>query len=334
MTTAVIIVNWHGAADTEACITSLRAADPPPTSIIVVENGSTDGSLPRLQQWAQSQAIPLHTVSEDPATWPPPPPGGVVLIASTTNRGFSGGNNLGLAFAARDPRIHYFLLLNNDATVRADYFARLDDAIRARPDAALLSGTIYEMARPDVVWYAGGRVLPIRTVVALDYAVPSSPTPVATDFICGCTMLISAPALARLGPLPECYFPAYLEDTEYSYRAQAAGLTVLYAPAAVAYHKIGASTGVARLSPRTTYMLTRHRGFWARRNLRGGTRLAALLYLAVTKPARALVDVASGRPRVGWATLTGALAGLFSRSARVESRPIARPTALASRPSK
>jgi GT2 family glycosyltransferase len=331
MTTAVIIVNWHGAADTEACITSLRAADPPPMSIIVVDNGSTDDSLPRLQRWAESHAIPLHTVGEDATTWPAP--GGVVLIASTTNRGFSGGNNLGLAYAARDPRIAYFLLLNNDATVRPDYFARLDDAIRARPDAALLSGTIYEMARPDTVWYAGGRVRPIRTVVALDYTVPSSPTPVATDFICGCTMLISAPALARLGPLPECYFPAYLEDTEYSYRAQAAGLAVLYAPAAVAYHKIGASTGVARLSPRTTYMLTRHRGFWARRNLRGGTRLAALLYLALTKPARALADVAAGRPRVGWATLTGALAGLFSRSARVESPPIPPPAALATLPS-
>jgi len=200
--------------------------------------------------------------------------------------------------------------LNNDATVSRTYFADLASSLAPYPDTGLASGTIYEMAPPHRVWYAGGRLVPLRTIAIHGLDVPADPAPVTTGFICGCTMLISAATLRRLGLLPECYYPGYLEDAEYSQRAVDAGIPTLYVPRAIAYHRVGASFGKAKHSPRVTYALNRHRGFWARRNLRGPRRIGALLYLVVTKPVRALVDALSGHPRIGWAALTGTLAGL------------------------
>jgi GT2 family glycosyltransferase len=129
-------------------------------------------------------------------------------------------------------------------------------------------------------------------------------------------MLISRDALAAVGLLPECYFPAYMEDAEYSVRACRAGFPVIYAPRVIAYHKVGASLGLAAVTPRVAYALNRHRGFYVRRNMTGWTRAAALGYLILTKPGRAALETIRGRPRIGWAVFTGFLAGLFSLSAR------------------
>jgi len=315
----VIVVNWNGSADTVACIQSLLDARPRPYGIAVVDNGSRAGEVDRLHDWAAEHGVPLRLETLDPASWPADPaprPGGVVLLTSPTNRGFSGGNNIALAYTERDPAATHFLLLNNDATVATTYFADFAAALAGYPETGLASGTIYEMAPPNRVWYAGGRIVSLRTLAFHDLDVPADGAVIATEFICGCTMLISRAVLRRLGHLPECYFPGYLEDTEYSHRAKDAGFPLLYAPRAVAYHKVGAAFGAMAQSPRVTYAVNRHRGFWARRNLRGTRRAAALLYLMITKPARAAVDALRGKPRIAWAVLTGTLAGLLSPRAR------------------
>jgi GT2 family glycosyltransferase len=317
----VIVLNWNGAADTEMCLASLLDADPRPYGIAVVDNGSRAGEVDRLRAWAAARGVLMHIESEDPARWPHPArrtprPGEVVLLTSSTNRGFSGGNNLALRYTAQESGATHFLLFNNDATVSPGYFADLERSLAAYSDTGLASGTIYEMDPPHRVWYAGGRIVPLRTIVVHDLEVPTDDRVAPTGFICGCTMLISRATLRRIGYLPECYYPGYVEDTEYCQRALDAGIPLLYAPRAVAYHKVGGAYGAHSQNPRATYAVNRHRAFWARRNLRGARRLAALLYLVVTKPARAVIDAVSGRPRIAWAVLTGMLAGLFSPRAR------------------
>jgi GT2 family glycosyltransferase len=315
----VILVNWNGAADTEVCLQSLLDATPRPYGIAVVDNGSREGEIDRLRAWAKAHGVALRLEDADPAQWPDdrgPRPGEVLLLRSAANRGFSGGNNVALAYTEPDPGATHFLLLNNDAAVTPSYFGDLEASLAGYADTGLASGTIYEMTPPHRVWYAGGRILPVRTMALHDLEVPVGGGVVPTEFICGCTMLISRETLRQLGHLPECYFPCYLEDTEYSQRARDAGIPVLYIPKAVAYHRGGGSLGPMALSPRVTYTFNRHRGFWARRNLHGVQRLAALLYLVVTKPVRAAIDAVTGHPRVAWATLTGTLDGLLSSRAR------------------
>ncbi|MFL5582905.1 MAG: glycosyltransferase family 2 protein [Gemmatimonadaceae bacterium] len=306
---AAVILNWNNDHDTVECIRSLVEAAPTVARAVVVDNGSREESVERVVRWAREQGVSCAVL---PAGAPPSAGGEwLVVLRSATNRGFSGGNNVGLAYARQDPAIAHFFLLNNDATVAPDYFARLADALAAAPDASLLTGSIFYADPPTRVWYAGGRFIPLRALTQHELVVPAGAGPYATQFVCGCTMLISRPALDALGPLPEVYFPAYCEDAEYSLRARQRGMRVLYAPLAHAYHKIGATLGH---SHGALMIVQRHRAYYVRRNLRGIERVAALLYLVLTKPARTLVDLLRGRPREAWATAWGTLTGLLART--------------------
>jgi len=184
----VVVVNWNGLTDTMACLVSLEAATPRPARVVVVDNGSSDGSVEALRRWqAERPKAPALT-----------------LIASPTNRGFSGANNLGLARLAADPAIDHFLLLNNDATVEPAFFAELARALAMAPDAGIMGPTIYVTGGADAgqVWYAGGAFVPLRALVVHRLAVPPGAAPVATEFVTGCAMLISRRAWAS--PLAAC----------------------------------------------------------------------------------------------------------------------------------
>jgi GT2 family glycosyltransferase len=306
----VVIVNWNGHADTIACLESLGAAVPPPVHIVVVDNASTDGSMTALERWRAAR----------PAGPPP-----VTLLGSTRNRGYAGAANVGLARLAADPALTHFLLLNNDTTVEPALFARLAEAVAVVPEGAILGPTIFAAEEgPSLreAWYAGGYFVPLRALVVHRHVVSSDSRPVPTEFVTGCAMLISRRAWEALGPLPECYF-MYLEDAEYCARATAQGLPVLYAPAAVVRHAVGATVDRLVPSPVTEGWVARNRVLFARRNLRGATRWGALAYLAVTKPGRALLETLRGRPAVGWAILRGTVAGLLSKDGDREARQAA-----------
>jgi GT2 family glycosyltransferase len=292
----VVVVNWNGGAETLACLRSLVTAAPPPARIVVVDNASRDGSVEALERWRAGPG----------AACP------VSILASATNRGFAGGNNVGVAHLAADRAIQHFLLLNNDATVAPDFFAQLADALKQAPGAAIIGSTIYTAGPEREVWYAGGHFVALRALVVHRHSVPPTARPIATEFVTGCAMVVSRSGWERLGPLPECYF-MYLEDAEYCARARAAHLPVLYAPGAVAYHVVGSSIARAVRHPQVEYWKARNRALFVRRNLRGWTRWGALGYLAVTKPGRALAETMRGRPELGWAVLRGTLAGLLSK---------------------
>ena len=318
VTAGVAIVNWNRPQDKVECLDSLLQADPLPARVVVVDNGSADDSVARMERWAAERGVRVH-VERAPDVAPPTDhrPPWLTLLASETNRGFSGGNNLALRWLALDPRLGHFLLLNNDATVAPDFFAEVAAALRQVPTAGLLSGSIYEFAHRSRVWYAGGYAVPYRALVLHAYAVPDSGTPVHTEFVCGCSMLISRAAYDALGPLPECYDPGYCEDAEYSIRARKRGLSLVYAPRAAVYHKVGATFGGSPfLVPRVAFLQNRNRVFFVRRNMRSWTRWAALGYLAITKPGRALVEAIAGRPAVAWAMLRGTATGFLSRAPR------------------
>jgi GT2 family glycosyltransferase len=311
----VVLVNWRGVRDTLECLESLVRASPAPARIVVVDNGSGDGSAEEIERWARGQGLPFagHAVGAIPtvhaeACW-------LTVLSATTNAGFCGGNNIGLSYLDRDPSIEHYVLLNNDTTVATDFFAEMWRAARTGGRVGLVGSTIFE-ADGRRVWYAGGVSRPLRALIEHRHDLPADDRAVDTEFVCGCVMLITREALETLGPLPECYFPGYCEDAEYSYRARARGFRLLYAPRARVVHKVGASFGSAEQRPSAAFALVRHRTFFVRRNLTGWRRLAALGYLVATKPARGMVEVLRGHPRLGWAIVRGLLAGLLSRAAR------------------
>lgn len=308
----VIVVNWNGRDDTLACLDSIAGADPAPARIVVVDNASNDDSLPAIRAWAARRGTSCDEREFDDLRTTTAT---LTVLRSPVNHGFSGANNAAMRLLGSDPAVAHVLLLNNDATIAPDLLARLEDARAAGGDACIIGPTIYRQDPAGEVWYAGSRAVPLRALVSHELRVPASDVPVDTAFVTGCAMFISGAALRRLGGLPECYAPGYLEDAEYCWRARAEGVRVLYAPAGVAYHKVGVS--FARVpSPRLAYTLNRNRVFFVRRNFHGVQRRLAMLYLAITKPARAALEVVRGRPALGMAVLRGVRDGFLSAAAR------------------
>lgn len=321
-TIGVVVVNWKRPADTLACLDSLAAAKPGPARIVVVDNASGDDSVARIRDWAGKRRVSFKLMTE-PDVAGLGGAGGkrrslpfsqLTVIVSATNKGFSGGNNLGLRYLERDQGISHFLLLNNDAMVREDFFGEVNRGLASAPAAGLLTGTIYNFPATETVWYAGGHVVPHRALVVHDSEVPRDGHLRPTEFVTGCVMLISRAVFNAIGLLPECYFPGYSEDAEYSFRARRSGFSLLYAPRAVAYHKVGATAGAAAESPVMTRVQVRHRVLYVRRNFRGADRIVALGYLAATKTARAIFETLKGRPEMGRAVFGGALEGFRFRS--------------------
>jgi GT2 family glycosyltransferase len=315
-TFGVVVINWNNADETMRCVENLDAAEPPPDHVVIVDNGSEDDSINRLEAWADEHwiwrvgnAAPGDDRASDGVPW-------LIIARAGANRGFAGGSNVGIRYLQQRTSVSHFLLLNNDASIAPDFFTEISRAIETQPHAGLLTGTIFEDPDRSRVWYAGGVEYSLRALMQHKHDVPASAEPVPTEFISGCAMVVSRELVEKIGPLAECYFPAYWEDGEYSYRAREAGFPVLYAPRAIAYHKVGATVNGTSEPLDLDHTKNRLRVFFVRRNYKGLKKGAALGYLAVTKPGRALLETLKGHPRQGWAILSGTFAGFVSPDAR------------------
>ncbi|MCW5892331.1 MAG: glycosyltransferase family 2 protein [bacterium] len=221
----IVVLNWRRADDTIACLASLAAARLDGARVLVVDNGSGDGSVARIR--AAAPAVPI--------------------IALAENRGYAGGNNAGIEQALADGAAAV-LLLNNDTLVSPDFLAPLVEALAASPEAAAVCGAVHRHDRPellDVAWsevrFADRHAVQLRGV----NAVPGEGFDQRrnVEIAVGCVLLLRATALRQIGLLDETYF-AYHEDVEWGLRARAAGWQLFYEPYARVYHRGSASTGV------------------------------------------------------------------------------------------
>lgn len=296
-TFGVVVLNWNNADDTMSCLSALISASPPPQSIVIVDNGSADESLTRIERWCASSANHNR----------------LRVIDAGANLGFAGGTNLGIERLMGDADISHIVLLNNDATVSPGFFADVEDAIGRVGGDCVIGPTIFEDPNRSKVWYAGAVEIPARALVQHTLQLPKTKEPRATDFISGCAMIISRAVIETIGGLAECFFPAYFEDGDFCHRASRAGFPLMYAPKPVVYHKVGATVRAAKIENSLEYSKNRLRVIYVRRNYTGARKLIALSYLALTKPGRFLAEVATGNSRHGWAVLSGATSGFLTR---------------------
>lgn len=221
----VILVNWNGKADTLACVSSLLNSTYPIEQIVVVDNGSTDGSVACFQTAFRS----------NPA---------IKLLALGSNTGFTGGNNAGLRYLA-EQGCEAFWLLNNDTEVEPDTCGRLVKALTETGSGAVTAKILYHATSPARIWYAGAwrdeRTLrcPHRGSQEIDAGQYDAPAYV--DFISGCSMMMSREAYEQVGGLDEIFF-AYGEDYDWCMRASTKNIKLYYEPGAVVWHKVSGST--------------------------------------------------------------------------------------------
>lgn len=223
MNYAVVVVNWNGVADTLACLASISAggnrAQP-----IVVDNGSTDGSLEALR-------------SAHP---------GVTLIAAGENLGFAAGANLGLR-AAREAGFREVVFLNNDTLVEGDALDRIVARLRAAP-ACFVCLPMLLVHATGRIWNCGGEVyrLGLRR-----YHLAGQPRAAGLlrgerrcSFFTGCCFAVRTGDFADRQGFSERFFFGE-EDFELALWMRERGLAALCLPSAVVRHKVSASFNAA-----------------------------------------------------------------------------------------
>lgn len=240
----VIILNWNNAPDTLACLESVLRSDYPNFRILVVDNGSTDGSVAVIRQ---------H--------YP-----GVEVLALSENLGYAEGNNMGIRRALAEGT-DYVLLLNNDTLVAPDMLRELVAVAAADARVGIAGPLIYDLGSPERLCAAGSYIHWSRGEIehcgmwclASEYAVPDSPQPV--DFLVGACLLVSHGCLNTVGDFDPAYYLNF-EDVELGVRVRTARYRVVFVPRAMLWHRVSASLGQA--SPANTYYMTRNalRFFW------------------------------------------------------------------------
>ena len=211
-----IVLNWCNEADTAACIESLAASRYDSLTILLVDNGSPDGSGERLHRRFPHLAY----------------------LQTGANLGYAAGNNRGLAWAL-ERGAEYILLVNDDTLMDACSVAALVGAARDS-GAAVVAPRIVYFDDPGTIWYGGGdfsrmRALGIHRQENAPDRGPRVRAPIS--FVCGCCFLIRADVARKCGGFDESYF-AYIEDVELSVRLANAGHTLLYEPTARVTHRI------------------------------------------------------------------------------------------------
>jgi len=245
---AAVILGWNLREETEACARSLLGQGYPRLKLVIVDNGSTDGSTAYLRE-----RFPDGEVVELP-----------------TNLGIAAGYNAGLSKALA-MGCDYAFVLNNDTLFAPTCLATLVDAAQRHPDAGVLMPKIvYESAR-STIWSAGQRerafppgvvMIGLNRQDSAAYDVEGE-----LDFAPSCALLVTRAALERVGLFDTGYF-FYYDDADYCQRVRRAGCTIRYVPSAVVYHKVSLSTARSARPARWWYVMGRSAALYYHRYYR------------------------------------------------------------------
>lgn len=294
----VVIPTWNGRALLQDCLEALRLQTEHDFAIVVVDNGSSDGTL----EWLREHHPQVH------------------VIANRENRGFAAPVNQGILSSASP----YVAVLNNDTEPEPGWLAALLAAAESQSHIGMVASKMLFADRPDVINSTG--ICVDLAGIAWDRRggeVDAGDDPQVVEIFgpCGGAALYRRQMLDEIGLFDEAYF-AYLEDVDLAWRGRARGWRCLYAPQARVLHRHSA-TGVEG-SPFKRYQLGRNKVRLLAKNypfreLWWGLPLVAMYdLLAVSYALIARRDAHALRGRIaGLAALGGAL----RLRQRLDSRP-------------
>jgi hypothetical protein len=220
--TIIILVNWKLKQQTARCLDSL-ACLPEPHRILVVDNGSHDGSVEYFHaHYPQVSVLPLPE-----------------------NLGFGAACNRAIQSVWADRSWAYILLVNNDATLHPAALGHLLQAAQEHPQAGIFGPKMYYAAAPERLWYAGARrrwgVLAAADTGRGQVDRGQFDQRTHIDFVFGAGMFIRRAVLETVGLFDERFF-LYLEDLDLCLRAQKTGFGLRFVPQARLWHQVSAST--------------------------------------------------------------------------------------------
>lgn len=219
MEVTIVIPNYNGIEYLKRCLASLKDdAKDVSAHIIVVDNGSTDGS----PQW-----IEAHCPEAE-------------LIALKENTGFSHAVNLGIRRAGTP----YVILLNNDTEVKSGFTGALLRAITSSDRIFSVSAKMLDMKHEDLLDNAGDLYCALGWAFARGKGKPAVKYDARTEIFSACAgaAIYRKSVFEEIGYFDERHF-AYLEDVDIGWRAKIYGYRNFYEPSAQVLHAGSASSG-------------------------------------------------------------------------------------------
>lgn len=282
---SVVIPTWKGRDWLPGCLASLRAQTLPPAEIIVVDNGSGDGSA----AWLAAQPD-------------------LRVITNPANLGFAAAANQGFR-AAGAP---FIALLNDDTRADARWLAALVAPMLADERVGATASLLVFADQPTIVQSAG--IAMDRAAIAWDRlggrSVGAAQQPGEIFGASGGAALYRRAMLDEIGLFDERFF-AYLEDVDLAWRAHTAGWRCQYTPDALVYHVTSATSGEG--SPFKKQLLGRNKVWLVAKN----APLSDLPLILVYDLAAVLY---AGLARGDWHHLAGRLRGLRGLAAMLPER--------------
>jgi len=210
---SIIILTWNQLDYTRQCVTSIQRHTPEPHEIIFVDNGSTDGTLPWLQQ-----LVALHDNYR--------------LISNRENRGFAKGCNQGIEAASGE----YLLLLNNDVVVTECWLSGLLECLCSSPTNGIVGPMTNNISGVQQVGQVGYQRLEDLQPFAGAYRNRYRHRRIPQRRIVGFCMLFRSELAAKIGLLDEQFGSGNFEDDDYCVRAALAGYRNLIAGDVFIHH--------------------------------------------------------------------------------------------------
>ena len=289
---AAVVLAYNGRDVTLQSLASLRRMTYGAWDLVVVDNGSTDGS---------AEAIA--------AAFPE-----VRVLRTETNLGPAGGANLGIRWALDQTgadRYEYVLVLNNDIEVDPGMLGEMVRVAEAEPTVGCVGPKAYYHGDPDRIWSAGGRIR-FREAVTWERGQREVDRgqwdrDEDVDYLNGCAVLVRRRAFEEVG-LWDPLFHLAVEDADWSLRARRSGWRCRYAHRARLWHMVSHTTGPYRAAK--TFQTGRSTALFVRRYARPWQWATFLLFLALAIPAAWLREARRGNQQAAVAKLRGVIAGL------------------------
>ena len=218
----IFVLNWNGKDLTIDCLNSLKKITYPNAHVIVIDNGSTDGSVDAISNQFHDYEI----------------------IELPENYGFSRGNNSG--FELVKEKADYTIFLNNDTIVDSNFVEPLINEMESNPTVKQSTPKIFYSDNLDYIWFGGGKVslwlgwirhLGIRKKDSMQFSFNRN-----VDYATGCCVCMRTVDFVSIGMFDESFF-MYGEDVDLSLRFRKQGGQILFVSESKIWHKVSSSIG-------------------------------------------------------------------------------------------
>jgi GT2 family glycosyltransferase len=217
---SAIVVNWNGGAMLQNALASLFAQTWPALEVILVDNGSTDGSMEQAKQRFGSK---------------------LVIIRNAKNEGFARGNNAGIAAAKGE----WVFLLNSDAVCDPEVIATLMQFAADKHDVGQLACRVVRADEPNFFDSTGLLLYPDGVCRSRGWQEKDMGQYDRAEEVLaphGCACALRKAMLDQIGGFDEDFF-CYLEDLDLGVRGQLTGWKCWYVPSTLVFHKKSATAG-------------------------------------------------------------------------------------------